>query len=114
MPALVVLERFPVPVAAIGPDGAILFANSAFATMLGYTTDGVLQIRFQDIFHTQPVDQSIVNVARAHANLVVELAHHDGSTVLARMSNSALVRDDDDVALAVFQDLTEQLWRDGS
>ena len=114
LPALVVLERFPVPVAAIGPDGAILFANSAFATMLGYTIDSVRQIRFQDIFHTQPVDQSIVNVARAHADLVVELAHLDGSTVRARMSNSALVRDDDDVALAVFQDLTEQLWLDGS
>jgi len=82
--------------------------------MLGHTTDSVLQIRFQGIFHSQPVDQSIVDVARAHANLVVELVHHDGSTVRARMSNSALVRDDDNVALAVFQDVTEQLWLDGS
>ena len=30
------------------------------------------------------------------------------------MSNSALVRGDDVVALAVFQDLTEQLWLDGN
>ena len=28
------------------------------------------------------------------------------------MSKSALIRSDDDIALATFQDLTEQLWRD--
>jgi nitrogen-specific signal transduction histidine kinase len=31
---MVVLERFPVPVLAIAEDGAILFANKAFAEML--------------------------------------------------------------------------------
>jgi hypothetical protein len=33
--------------------------------------------------------------------------------VSARMSKSALQRDDDPVALATFQDLTEQLWDQG-
>jgi PAS domain-containing protein len=42
LPALVVLERFPVPVLATAEDGAILFANSAFADMLGYTAEQVL------------------------------------------------------------------------
>jgi len=36
----------------------------------------------------------------------------DGSTVRAKMSKSALLRGDDPVALATFQDLTEQLWVD--
>ena len=31
LPALVVLERMPVPVLAVGDDGTILFANAAFS-----------------------------------------------------------------------------------
>ena len=49
---------------------------------------------------------------RANAGLLVDLVHHDGSIVRARMSKSALLRGDDPVALATFEDLTEQLWAD--
>lgn len=110
MPAVVVLDRFPVPVLAIAEDGTIVFANQAFADMLGYTTDAVKALRFGQIFHTLPADESVVSVVRAHADLVVELVHRDSSIVRARMSKSALRRGDDPVALATFQDLTEQLW----
>jgi PAS domain S-box-containing protein len=110
LPALVVLERFPVPVLAIGEDGEILFANSAFGAMLGYPTDAVQELGFHQIFGTMPAEESALTVLRAHADLVVELVHRDGSTVRASMSNSALLRGDDQFALAVFQDLTEQLW----
>ncbi len=42
LPALVVLDRLPVPVLAIAEDGgAIVFANSAFADMLGYPAEAV-------------------------------------------------------------------------
>jgi PAS domain S-box-containing protein len=112
MPALVVLERFPVPVLAIAEDGTILFANQAFADMLGYTTDAVKTLKFAQIFHTLPSDDSAVSVVRAHADLIVELVHQDESIVRARMSKSALLRGDDPVALATFQDLTERLWVD--
>jgi PAS domain S-box-containing protein len=112
LPALVVLERIPVPVVAVGHDGAILFANRAFADMLGYDREAVLSLKFEEIFHTLPVDESAVSAVRAHADLVVDLLHVDGSTVRARMSKSALLRGDDPVALATFQDLTEQLWVD--
>jgi PAS domain S-box-containing protein len=112
LPALVVLERFPVPVLAIAEDGAILFANKAFAEMLGYPADTVAALQFRQIFHTLPADESAVSVVRAHADLIVELVHQDGSTVRARMSKSALLRGDDPVALATFQDLTERLWVD--
>jgi PAS domain S-box-containing protein len=112
MPALVVLERFPVPVLAIAEDGTILFANQAFADMLGYTTDAVKALKFAQIFHTLPSDDSAVSVVRAHADLIVELVHQDESIVRARMSKSALLRGDDPVALATFQDLTERLWVD--
>jgi len=110
LPALVVLERFPVPVLAITEDGTILFANAAFAEMLGYPADEVRALKFRQIFHTLPAEESAVSVVRAYANLIVELVHQDGSLVRARMSKSALLRGDDPVALATFQDLTEQLW----
>jgi PAS domain S-box-containing protein len=112
LPALVVLERFPVPVLAIAEDGAILFANKAFTEMLGYPADTVTPLQFRQIFHTLPADESAFSVVRAHADLIVELLHQDGSIVRARMSKSALLRGDDPVALATFQDLTERLWVD--
>lgn len=112
LPALVVLERFPVPVLAIAEDGTILFANEAFAEMLGYSAEAIKALKFPQIFHTMPADESAVSVVRAHADLIVELVHQDGSIVRARMSKSALLRGDDPVALATFQDLTERLWVD--
>ena len=112
LPALVVLARFPVPVLAITEDGTILFANEAFGEMLGYSAEVVTALKFKEIFHTMPADESAVSVVRAHANLIVELVHQDGSIVRARMSKSALLRGDDPVALATFQDLTERLWVD--
>jgi len=112
LPALVVLERLPVPVVAIAEDGTILFANAAFAEMLGYTAVAVKSLKFRQIFHTMPADESAVSAVRAHADLIVELMHQDSSIVRARMSKSALLRGDDPVALATFQDLTERLWVD--
>lgn len=114
LPALVVLERLPVPVLAVASDGQILFANTAFGDMVGRTAESVLRMRFDELFTTMAIDESVVAAVREHADLVVELRHSDGSTVRAWMSRSALVRDDDEVALAVFTDLTEQFWRDES
>lgn len=114
LPALVVLERIPVPVLAIADDGTILFANTGFAEMLGYAQQELLSLEFRQIFDAAPPDEeSALSVMASMANLVVALAHRDGSTVRALMSKSALRRADDRVALATFQDLTEQLWLDG-
>ncbi|OBA79576.1 histidine kinase [Mycobacterium sp. 1164966.3] len=113
LPALVILERIPVPVLAIGGDGKILFTNTAFAEMVGCESEEVLSLRFHEIFHQAPVSESLLSVVHALANMVVELAHKDGSVVRALMSRSAVMRADDDFALATFQDLTEQLWEDG-
>jgi PAS domain S-box-containing protein len=114
LPALVVLERIPVPVLAIAQDGAVLFANTAFSEMVGWDSDEVLSLKFDDIFHLPLTteSESPISVVQALANMVVELAHRDGSSVRALMSRSALIRADDNIALATFQDLTEQLWLD--
>jgi PAS domain S-box-containing protein len=112
LPALVLLERLPVPVLAIAEDGSIIFANSAFGDMVGRSVDEVTASTFQQVFHTMPADASALSVMQAHAGLVVELRHRDRSIVRARMSKSALLRGDDPVALATFQDVTEMLWSD--
>jgi PAS domain S-box-containing protein len=112
LPALVVLERIPVPVLAIAQDGTVLFANTAFSEMVGRPSEEVLSLKFDDIFHLPPTTESPVSVVQGLADIVVELAHHDGSSVRALMSKSALIRSDDEIALATFQDLTEQLWLD--
>ena len=113
LPALVVLERIPVPVLAIGHDGGILFTNTAFAEMVGCEPDEVLSLRFHQIFHQAPTSESLLSVVHALANMVVELAHKDGWVVRALMNRSALMRADDQFVLAAFQDLTEQLWEEG-
>ncbi|WP_081968008.1 PAS domain S-box protein [Mycobacterium kyorinense] len=110
LPASVVLERIPVPVLAVMQGGTILFANTAFADMLGYGPEEVLSLKFEQIFHRASNGESVLSAVHALANMVVELAHRDGSTVRALMSKSALLRSDDEVALATFQDLTEHLW----
>jgi PAS domain S-box-containing protein len=114
LPALVVLERIPVPVLAIEHDGSILFTNTAFAQMVGFEPEEVLSLKFHQIFHQAPPEESPFPLSVVHslANQVVELAHKDGSMVRALMSRSAVLRADDQFALAAFQDLTEQLWEE--
>jgi PAS domain S-box-containing protein len=110
LPALVLLERIPIPTLAVLQDGTIVFANSAFAEMVGRDAEEVVALRFGDLFYAASTTESPLSVVDGLANMVVELAHKDGSTVHALMSKSALRRSDDEIALATFQDLTEQLW----
>ena len=112
LPAMVVLERVPVPTLATARDGTILFANTAFADMLGYGQDSLAGLAFAEIFHTVPAALSAIPGVDALANLVVELQHCEGWTVRARMSKSALKRSDDPVVLVTFENLTERLWMD--
>lgn len=112
LPAVVVLERLPVPTLAMARDGMILFANSAFAEMVGYEQNRLAGSPFSEIFQTVPAGGALLPGVEAIANLVVELRHCEGWTVRARMSRSALMRRDDPVALVTFDNLTERLWVD--
>ena len=111
LPAVVVLERVPVPALAMARDGIILFANTAFAEMVGYRQDSLAGLAFPEIFHTVPAALCALSGVDALANLVVELQHSEGWTVRARMSKSALMRCDDPVVVT-FENLTERLWMD--
>jgi PAS domain-containing protein len=112
LPAVVVLERIPIPTLAVARDGIILFANTAFAEMVGYGQDGLAGLAFAEIFHTVPAGVGALSGVDALANLVVQLRHCEGWTVRARMSKSALIRRDDPVVLVTFENLTERLWID--
>lgn len=110
LPAVVVLERIPVPTLAIARDGMILFANTAFEEMMGYPHESLPGQGFGEVFHTVPAALSALSSVHALANLVVELQHREGWTVSARMSKSALMRSDDPVVLVTLENLTERLW----
>lgn len=112
LPAVVMLERLPVPTLAMARDGVILFANTAFTEMVGYQQDGLAGLAFSEIFHTVPAEVAALTGVDALANLVVRLQHSEGWTVQAKMSKSALMRRDDPLVLVTFDDLTDRLWVD--
>jgi PAS domain S-box-containing protein len=112
LPAVVVLERLPVPSLAMARDGIILFANTAFAEMVGHRRDSLAGLAFPETFHTVPAALCALSGVDALANLVVELRHCEGWTVRAKMSKSAMMRRDDPVVLVTFENLTERLWMD--
>jgi PAS domain S-box-containing protein len=112
LPAVVVLERLPIPTLAMTRDGIILFANTAFAEMVGYEQDELAGMESSEIFHAMPAGVDALFGADAVADLVVELRNREGWTVRARISRSALMRHDDPIMLVTFDNLTEQLWVD--
>src|SRR5277367_1165324 len=84
LPAVVMLERVPVPVLAMARDGIILFANTSFAEMVGYRQESLAGLAFPEVFHTVPAAVCALSGVDALANLVVELQHCEGWTVRAR------------------------------
>jgi len=112
LPAVVALERIPVPALAMAQDGIIVFANTAFAEMVGYGQDRLTGMALPEIFHTTPAALWAPAGVHPLPNLVVELQHCEGWMVRAKMSKSALMRSDDPVVLVTFENLTEQLWMD--
>ena len=103
LPALVLLERIPVPSLAMARDGIILFANTAFAEMVGYGRTAYRGWRSLRSSIPVPAAVCALSGVDALANLVVELRHCEGWTVRARMSKSALMRRDDPVVLVTFE-----------
>ena len=109
LPALAVLEWIEVPVLGMAQDGSIVFANWAFADMIGYTPEMVQGLTYEHIFSPTTDMGSPMAVMRANAHLVIELGHLDGSVVRVKVSEPFLLSDDG-MALATFHDMSEQLW----
>lgn len=77
MPALILLDRLPVPVMAVHRDGSIVFANPSFADMLGYPKKAVSALRLQDILYDKDADD--VSAEQAHRELSSEPARSRSS-----------------------------------
>ena len=58
---MVALERLPVPALAMSRDGIIVFANAAFAEMVGYELDGLAGSAFPEIFHPVPAGEATLS-----------------------------------------------------
>lgn len=114
LPALVLLERLPVPVLALDRDGLVVHVNRAFEDMLGYPHDALSGRSIHDLVPVSPPRPAAAEGLRQSAGKVVTLTHRDGSAVRAVISKSVLKREDDPVLLVCFQDVTEQLWDGGS
>jgi PAS domain-containing protein len=111
LPANVVLRRLPVPVLAVDDEGTVWFANDGFADLVGHQADTIPSMRLDDLLpHLYPARQSVMETLSSRAEFIVELRHAEGYTVKAKLSRSALLRDDDPIALVSFEDSTEQLW----
>src|SRR5208283_1749318 len=90
-PALPMLELFPVAAIALADDGAVLFANRAFAGILGCSRDAVTSMSYEEIFYALPTEETLFGVARLRADTIGDLQHLDGSTIFATMSKSAVM-----------------------
>jgi len=114
VPAAVILERLPLPALAVSDGGAVLFANDAFAEMVGRPPATLHLIELSQVLPwIGRGGRGVVAAIRAHANQIVDVTHSDGSTALALMSESVMLRHDDPVALAIFADVSEQIWVGG-
>lgn len=105
--ALGILERFPIPTVAVADDGAVLFVNTAFASALGCSQDAVISMTCDDVTNALPPEETLIAVARLHADTIVELRHLAGTTLYAKIGKSVAMGGDDAVVLATFAELTD-------
>ncbi|TSE01447.1 PAS domain-containing protein [Skermania sp. ID1734] len=110
LPTAIFLARLPIPTIAVYLDGRIIFANPACEGMLGSPADDLTASNATDLLADDTDGRSPYEILRNSAGQVIALRHSDGSTVRAIVSQSMLIREDDEIALVCFQDVTEQLW----
>lgn len=109
--ARLMLEQHPAPVIALADSGAVLFANTAFAEILGCSRDAVSSMSYEEIVSALPTEEALFALARLRADTIGEMLPLDGSTFFVKMSKSAIMRGVDSVAIATFEELMERLHR---
>lgn len=109
LPALVLLNRLPIPMLAVGNDGTIAFANPACQNMLG---DAAIAYRpLTHYLHTNATTaaESVAQLRQAVGS-ITDWQHASGSTIKALISPPMLMRAHDPILLIGLTDVTEWLW----
>jgi PAS domain-containing protein len=109
--ALGMLEQCPVPVVAVADDGAVLFANTAFAHLLGYSCEALTSISHADICSALPADETLFAVTRLGPKAIGSLTQSSQATVFIKIRKSATLSAADSDAVAMFKELMERLSR---
>ena len=111
IPARRVLAQHPVPVIAVADDGAILFANTAFAEVLGCSRDAVTAISYDDICSALPADETLFAVTRLSPDTIGGLLQLGRATLFVKMRRSAIVGDAGPGPVTLFEGMVERLSR---
>jgi PAS domain-containing protein len=113
LPALILLDRLHTPVLATGLDGADIYTNPAFATMLGYPDTTTLTEQPLPVLlagHSATPPRDCVTALRAAGTGVIDWLHAEGFPVRTVVSDSLLVRATDRILLISITDITEPTW----
>ena len=114
LPALVLLDRLPVPMLATGLDGVVVYTNPAFATMLGHHPDTVMLtgqlLPALLVGHSATPPRDCVSALRAASNAIVDWLHAEGFPVRSVISETLFFRATDQILLIGVTDITELIW----
>jgi PAS domain-containing protein len=114
LPASILLDRLPTPMLATGLDGVLIYANPAFATMLGHPgtttlTEQPLPALLAGYSATPPRD-CVTALRAAAGTVVIDWLHAEGFAVRTVVSNALLLRATDPILLISITDITELMW----
>jgi nitrogen-specific signal transduction histidine kinase len=111
MTPLRTLAQHPVPVVAVADDGAIVFANTAFADVLSCSCEAVASMSCEDICCFLPPDETLVAVARLGPNTIGRLLQLGEATLFVKMRRSAILSAADSGPVTLFEGLMKRLSR---
>ena len=111
MSPLRVLTQHPVPVIAVADDGAVVFANTAFADFLSCSSNAVTSSSYEDICSFLPADEALFAVTRLAPDTIGRLLQVGEATLFVKMRSSARVSAADSGPITLFEGLVERLSR---
>ena len=106
---LLALEQYPIAAVAVADDGAVLFANTAFAEVLGCSCDAVTAMSYADISCALPTDETLFAVSRLCPNTLGARRTRAAATCFVKMRKLAVFNGTASVAITLFEELLERL-----
>jgi PAS domain-containing protein len=106
-----VLEQCPVPAIVAADDGAVLFVNTAFAHLLGYSCDAITTFSYEDVCSFLPADETLFAITRLGTHSLGRLPPLGRATIFVKIRRSAIAGDADSDAVARVKGLGDRLSR---